>query len=310
VVSKGWQRTLAVASVAAAAAWSLTAVADAVDAGLHAGYARALAGDSATQAVVLVDVADGADGPALAAALAGDRPRLVVDADGWTGCGLRLADGTCSEGHVPADRVTDTGTWVRPGGLVFAALAAIGAAPDGPLGVRYVRRLPTVPAARVVAGSIPHGTFTGRVVVVGRADASAASVATPLGPMSPAQVEAQALLGVLDDAALRLVPGWLRGAALVAWALVVAAALRRRGAAALVGLTVAALAVDAGLYAGGSWAIGAGAWIVAGLIAGALEAGLRVAARASARRAPVEQGAASGLHAPPRPSGPDQVSGA
>jgi CHASE2 domain-containing sensor protein len=191
---------------------------------------------------------------------------------------------------------------------VFAALAAIGAAPDGPLGVRYVRRLPTVPAARVVAGSIPRGTFAGRVVVVGRADAAAASVTTPLGPMSPAQVEAQALLAVLDEEALRWVPGWLRGAALVAWALVTAVALRRRGAAALVLVMLAALGIDAALYAGGAWALGAGAWIVAGLAAGAAEAGLRVMARATGRRAPADS--ASGLHASPQPSGPDQVSGA
>lgn len=303
-----WQRTMAVASVAAAAAWLLGAVGEAVQGPLQAGYARALAGESATQAVVLVDTADADEVQGLAAALVGDGARLVVDAEGVTGCGLRVADGTCLAEQVPEDR--SGGPWIREGTAAAAALAAIDAGPAGPVAVRYVRRLPTVAAARVVAGEIPAGTFAGRVVVVGRADAAAASVATPLGAMSPAQVLAQALLGVLDGAAPVAVAGWARALGLCAWAGVSALLLRRRGGRALVGMMIAALVIDAGLYIGGIAAGLAGPCMVATLVVGAIEVGLRVV-RVTGRAA--EPGrdaepAASGLHA--RPSGPDQVTGA
>ncbi len=160
-----WQRSMAVASVAAAAAWLLGAVGEAVQGPLQATYVRALAGESATQAVLLVDAGE-VDGARLAAAIGGDGPRLVVDTEGVTGCGLRVSDGTCLAEQVPGDR--SGGPWIREGSAAAAALAAIDAAAVGPRAVHYVLRLPTVAAARVVAGEIPAGTFTGRVVVVGR----------------------------------------------------------------------------------------------------------------------------------------------
>lgn len=304
---KTWQWTLAVASLAAAAAWSLPWVTEAVDGELRAGYVKLLAGDSATQSVVLVDVGAGGAGPDLAAAIVADGPRLVVDGEGHLGCWLRLADGTCSEAQVPADRDAEAhaahGGWVRPGGPVFAALAAIGEEPSGPVALRYVRRLPTVPAVRVAAGEIPQGTFSGRVVVVGRADEAALSVTTPLGAMSPAQVEAHALLGVLDGAARSGLPGWLRAAAVAAWAAGAAWALRRGGARALLGWTTGALAIDAVLYAMGVAASVAGMFVVAVMAAAAGWTGLRAAARASAARE--DAPAASGLHMSSRPFGPE-----
>lgn len=257
--------TIAAAGVAVIAAWSLGGVTAAIDAGLHAGYARALAGESATQSVVLVDAGDGVDSEALAAALVADGPRLVLDPEGWTGCGLRGPAGTCLAEHVPGDRSEESGAWVRPGSPVFAALAELGAARGGPLSVRYVARLPTVAGERVARAEIPAGTFAGRVVVVGRAGPEARVVATPLGPMSPAQVEAQALLGVLDGAARAGAPGWLRALLLAGFAAatVVAAGRGARAVRVVAAAWLLALVVDAGLYASGVVALGAAGPLVA-----------------------------------------------
>ncbi|MBL9106342.1 MAG: hypothetical protein JNL82_35800 [Myxococcales bacterium] len=261
--------TIAAAGVAVIAAWSLDGLTAAIDAGLHAGYARALAGESATQSVVLVDaddgVDDGVDREALAAALVADGPRLVLDPEGWTGCGLRGSARTCLAEHVPGDRSEESGAWVRPGSPVFAALAELGAARGGPLSVRYVVRLPTVAGERVARAEIPAGTFAGRVVVVGRAGPEARVVATPLGPMSPAQVEAQALLGVLDGAARAGAPGWLRALLLAGFAVATATAAGRgaRAVRVVAAAWLLALAVDAGLYASGVVALGAAGPLVA-----------------------------------------------
>jgi CHASE2 domain-containing sensor protein len=62
-------------------------------------------------------------------------------------------------------------------------------------------RLPMVPAHLVAAGKIPPRTFAQRVVVLGVTDpAHAMPVATPLGPMSPVEVEAHALTALADGA--------------------------------------------------------------------------------------------------------------
>lgn len=293
--------TFAAAICAAVAAWTLPV--GTIDAGLHAAYAWALAADSPTQSVVLVDVGDVGDldeaRAGMVAALAGDEPRLVLDAEGWTGCGLRMADGTCLMAQVEGDRSDETGLWIRPGAPVFAALAAIGAAPAGPLSVRYAARLPTVPGSRVAAGEIPAGTFTGRIVVVGRADVDAPVLATPLGPMSVAQIEAQALLGVLDAGPRVAAPAWLRVLALAVWALATAWALRGRWLVWVVPAVaiawVAALVLDVGLYAGGALVVGAGGLLLASAVAAGIQVGVTLAtARAQAPLA--DAATASGLH--------------
>jgi CHASE2 domain-containing sensor protein len=142
---------------------------------------------------------------------------------------------------------------------------------DEALPTRYVTQLPKVAALRVAAGEIPASTFRDRVVIVGRTDAAALTVATPLGLMSPAQVEAHALLGALDGALWRAGPTWwqtLLGT--TAWALLLALALRRRGllsVLAITGLAVAlAVGVDAALFAAGIVRLGVGPAVVVALV--------------------------------------------
>ncbi|MBK9757244.1 MAG: CHASE2 domain-containing protein [Nannocystis sp.] len=329
-------RLVAIAGLAVAAAWSCSGLFVAAERGLHARYARALAGPSRTQAALLVAIDDAAlarwggappasERAALAAAIAGGAPRLVVWPSGtWpegqVGEAVTWPEGQVGEGAVtwpegqvgegtvtwpegqvgegavtwPEGQVGDPG-YVRgegPGGgvdpLVGAplrrvddpqfpgpVLAALGlAARGGPLPTRYVAQLPTVSALRVAAGEIPAGTFRDRVVVVGRTDAAASTVTTPLGLMSPAQVEAQALLGALDGALWAPAPAWWLGLlATTAWALALTAALRGRGLAAVLAITGAAIAgalvLDAGLFAAGLLRLGAGVAVTVVLVTAA-----------------------------------------
>lgn len=112
------------------------------------------------------------------------------------------------------------------------------------------------------------------MVIVGRTDAAARTVMTPLGPMSPAQVEAQALLGALDGALWAEAPAWWLGLlATTAWALALTAALRGRGVAAVLAITgtaiAGALALDAGLFAAGLLRLGAGVAVAVALVTAA-----------------------------------------
>jgi hypothetical protein len=73
------------------------------------------------------------------------------------------------------------------------------------------RGLPTLSAAQVASGEIPSTTFTGKHVVVGvTAKPYAPLVATPIGPLTAAQDQAQALASIADGASWTVVPGWLR----------------------------------------------------------------------------------------------------
>lgn len=267
-----------------------------LDARLHEAYARAFARPSRSHGVVLVAVDEAtraawgdppwatALGDELAAEIGRGEPRLIV----WP------------PGQVPGDRSGAPAlgldpiagpTLLRAGEPDFpaAALAALGApARATPLPVRFASQLPTVPAQRVLAGGIPASTFRDKVVVIGRVDAAEATVATPLGAMSPAQVEAQALLGVLDGARWISPPLWLRLAGLGLWALGVARLLCGRRPAALLGLTalvcVGALLIDAALFAAGWMRIGAGAPMLVTMVAAGAHLGSRLARRPAAAR--------------------------
>lgn len=71
-------------------------------------------------------------------------------------------------------------------------------------------RLPTVPAHHVAEGELPPSTFRDRVIVIGlRGERFTPSVPTPVGPMSPSEVHAHAIDGLLNDAAWVAVPGWV-----------------------------------------------------------------------------------------------------
>jgi hypothetical protein len=81
------------------------------------------------------------------------------------------------------------------------------------LAINFVgaRGLPTLSAEQVARGDIPNDAFRDRIVVFGlTARAYAGQLATPFGVMAPAQVRAQALLTVTDDAIRGTLPAWAR----------------------------------------------------------------------------------------------------
>lgn len=68
-------------------------------------------------------------------------------------------------------------------------------------------RLPVVPAHQVASGKIPPRTLARRVVLLGITDpAYALHVATPVGPLSPVEIEAHALTGLADNVVWAEVP--------------------------------------------------------------------------------------------------------
>ena len=309
---RSMHRSIVLAALAVVAAGLAAGIAPAADADLHARYAGLLAGPSRTQGVVMVAVDDAAllewGAPpwpedrraALAAAIERGGPRLVI----WP---PEQVPGDSLAAPLGVDPIVGPAlVRAEDPGFPAAALAALGEPPRAePLPARFVTRLPTVPARRVLAGEIPTSTFRGRVVVVGRSDAAAMTVATPLGLMSPAQVEAQALLGLLDGARWWFVPGWLRLAALGLWALALAWALRGRGMAATLVIaataSVAVVALDVGMFAAGLLRLGAAAPVLVALAA----AGLQSTGLAAQALTPTEFGehpssvlttTASGLH--------------
>ncbi len=308
-------RLLLVAGLAVVAAWVSAGLLAGPERQLHARYARWLAGPSETQAALLVAIDEAALGePGLRArlepAIAAGSPRLVI----WP-----APAATWPEGHVgdPGYGAVDGGgeggvdpligaSLVRAAEPEFPApvLTALGLpGRAGPLPTRYVAQLPTVAALRVAAGEIPASTFRDRVVIVGRTDAAASTVVTPMGMMSPAQVEAHALLGALDGQLWAATPAWWwLGLATTGWALLLALALRGRGLLAVVVLTgvavATAVAVDAGLFAAGVVQLGFGpAIVVAVVVAAARLLGLTEGAlRADLLERTGARGGASGLH--------------
>lgn len=117
------------------------------------------------------------------------------------------------------------------------------------------RGFPTLPAGRIAAGEIPPRTFAGRIVVIGmRGPRFAPEVPTPVGPLSPAEVEAQALHALATGAALRDAPAWLAPLLVLAFALFgllvpprPASSLATAGAVA--GLSLASVVADHLLFA-------------------------------------------------------------
>ena len=301
-------RLLIIAGVAVVAA-SLASGLTAADRSLHAIYARTLIGRSSTQAVVLVGLDEdtrtawrghdvNAELVTLAAAIDAGYPRLVIwperqlDALGLDGSQvLRAGDpnylGKDEHGKdeelAEVARASALGVDPLRGPILLraqspdfpaAALRSLGLpARDRPLPARYVTGLPSVPAHRVAAGEIPAGTFRDRIVFVGRNDPMAATIDTPLGLMSPVEVEAHALLGVVDGASWVPVPAWLRLVALSLWALALTRMMRGRRPWAIVALTLLAcmlvLAFDAALFDLGLRSLGASAAVVAAVIVGA-----------------------------------------
>lgn len=81
----------------------------------------------------------------------------------------------------------------------------------GPIGDRLpvawmvpTSRLPVVPAHQVAADQLPHSTFDHRIVLIGVTDpAYEMLLETPVGRLSPAEIEAHALAGLADGAVWR-----------------------------------------------------------------------------------------------------------
>jgi len=290
------QRSLVVASVALLVVGAVSGVLPALDARLHAAAARSFARPSRTHGVVLVAVDEATRrrwgeppwAAALTEELAGEiergGPRLII----WPED--QVQEDRSKEPALGLDPlVGPTLLRARDPGFPGAALAVLGAPRRGePLPVRFATALPTVSAQRVLSGGIPASTFRDRVVVIGRDEAATRTVATPLGAMSPAQVEAFALLGVLDGARWISLPWWLRVAALVVWALGVARMLRDCAPMEMLGLAVlaagAALMVDAALFAVGLMRLGAAAPVVVVVAAAATHLGTRLARRLAPAR--------------------------
>jgi GAF domain-containing protein len=122
-------------------------------------------------------------------------------------------------------------------------------------------RLPVVPAHQVARGKIPPRTFARRVVVLGVTDLEhAMPVATPIGLLSPVEVEAHALTGLADGVVWADVPpAWSYvGCVLLACALLWSFARLRVAGAALVvtSAVVLVLVVDFALYESGLLRLG------------------------------------------------------
>jgi CHASE2 domain-containing sensor protein len=295
------QRSLVVPSLALLVAGAAGAAISAFDALLHEYEARAFARPSRSHGVVLVAVDEATrrswGEPPWAAALTEELaaeierggPRLVI----WPE--EQVAEDRSSEPALGLDPgVGPTLLRARDPGFPGAALAALGArARHEPLPVRFASGLPTVSAQRVLAGGIPASTFRDRVVVIGRDEPALRSVDTPLGAMSPAQIEAHALLGVVDGARWIAPPWWLRVAMLVGWAFAVARLLRDCALREMLGFAAlaagAALVVDAALFAAGVMRLGVAAPVVVVMVVavathlGTRMTRSRVPARAAAR---------------------------
>lgn len=124
-------------------------------------------------------------------------------------------------------------------------------------------RLPMVPAHQVARGKIPARTFARRVVVLGVTDLDVAMpVDTPLGLLSPVEVEAHALAGLADGVVWADTPRpWsYLGCALLAGALLWSFVRLRIGAAVLVTavMIAAVLLIDYVLYEHGLLRLGSG----------------------------------------------------
>ena len=137
--------------------------------------------------------------------------------------------------------------------------------------------LPVVSAARVATGSIPGGTFEGKIVLLGIvAPGVAGEVTTPIGAMTPAEVHAHALLGLTDGVAWRRTSGWARwillGLLAAAVLLLVPQVDENRALAILGGAAALLLLADYLLFARGVVRWGASAAVFS-LVAAALVSG-------------------------------------
>lgn len=135
--------------------------------------------------------------------------------------------------------------------------------------------LPTIPAHRIATGEIPANTFDDRIVIVGlRGEQFAPQVATPVGPLSPAEVHAHAVRTLALDALWAPMPAWatwlLSGSLALICLLLLPLLSLRPSILFLLGLTLALLVLDYTLFALGILRVGAaGPLLAVGLAAAA-----------------------------------------
>jgi hypothetical protein len=178
-----------------------------------------------------------------AVGIAGD-PRLVMGSE-----------------PVPAGVMFDSGPIGDPAARMLAA-AKLSLDTDAVTNYVGKRGLPTLSAGQVASGEIPSATFAGKLVVVGvTAKPYAPLVMTPIGTLTAAQEQAQALASLADGAGWSVVPGWLRLLVIVMMAIVAMIASRRAetmwALAITTALSAAMIVVDYLLFASGIALFGA-----------------------------------------------------
>lgn len=122
--------------------------------------------------------------------------------------------------------------------------------------------LPTIAAHRIVGDQIPAGVFSGRIVLIGaQGHAFAPLLPTPVGPMSPAEIQAHALTGLLQGSVWQPFPTWWYWLAIALLALLMLLAIPRieTMTSVVVIAVIAALAVagDYWLFTSGVALVGA-----------------------------------------------------
>lgn len=240
--------------------------------------------------------------PRLAAAIAAGRVVVPPPTPGFGQPAVALD----TTGVVEAIELGDPDA-LRGATITAEVIRRLGLAPTrGRLAVNYVGppdALPTLPAHHVARGDLPPATFTGRVVIIGvRGEGFTPLVPTPVGGMSPGEVHAHALHGLVERVAWRAAPAWLTFALSLACALGAVLGVRRGAAAWATALALAAVAAALGVagylaFTRAAVALGVGAPVTAlalGAVAGLLleRRDARVAAielaRTLARRAGAE----------------------
>jgi CHASE2 domain-containing sensor protein len=201
--------------------------------------------------------------PAAPGATSAGQPALDVSSGAVDAVVLANADGPT----VTARLIERAGLTV-PGATATLPVSFLGPARQGGGG------LPTLPAHRVAAGDIPAAAFAGKIVVIGlTAPSFATRVPTPVGPMAPAQVQAQALLALSDGATWHPVPAALRWLLVLLFAaatlVIVPRFYARGGLVATGGLAALVVLLDYSLFASGAALLGASLPLVAIVVAAA-----------------------------------------
>ncbi len=196
------------------------------------------------------------------------QPALRIDHGGVDEITLKHPDGTPSVLSRVVEKIAeDAEDAEQDAGLGMPATATLPihytGSPDS---------LPTIAAHRIVDGQISNATFAGRIVIIGpQGQWFAPRLPTPVGPMSPAEIQAHALTGWLAGKVWRAIPWWqywlmLAGFALVL--LVVAPRVRTGVVIAIAAISLAtAIGLDYWLFVSGTTMLGASGFALVLIVA-------------------------------------------